>query len=92
MNTLAAVRKLKASFTLTPESMEFVRRMRVERNAGSDSETLDLLLHELIEQVRLQKLEAAVKDYYDSASEEELATETQWAEAGSASMWIGVPE
>jgi hypothetical protein len=92
MATYATPRKLKVSFTLSPEVVAFVKKTRVERGAGSDSEALDLLLKETAQQEKLRQLDAAVKEYYDNATDEELAFETQWAEANSSNMWIGIPE
>jgi hypothetical protein len=92
MATYTTPRKLKASFTLTPESLEFVRQMRVDRNAGSDSEALDMLLRELAQQEQLRQLDAAVKEYYDNATDEELAEQDSWARGAGPNMFAGVPE
>ena len=92
MTMQATVRKMKRSFTLTPESVAFVAETRQKRQAGSDSEALDLLLRELMLEARRQELEAATKAYYDNASDEELTEQREWAEQASRSMWIGVPE
>ena len=76
----ATSRKMKRSFTLTPESVAFVAETRQKRKAGSDSEALDLLLRELMLEAKRQEFEAATKAYYDTASDEELAEQTEWAE------------
>jgi Arc/MetJ-type ribon-helix-helix transcriptional regulator len=88
----ATTRKMKKSFTLTSEAVEFLSETRQRRKAGSDSEVLDLLLRELMQEARRQQLEAATKEYYDTASEEELAEQREWAEQTAPSMWIGLPE
>ncbi len=88
----ATGRKIKKSFTLAPEAVAFLSETRVKRKAGSDSEALDLLLRELMLEAKRQELEAATKEYYDTASDEELAEQLEWAEMASASMWRGVPE
>jgi hypothetical protein len=90
--TSQATRKLKRSFTLAPESVAFVTHTRQIRKANSDSEALDLLLRELMLEAKLQELGAATKEYYDSASDQELSEQREWAEQASRNMWIGVPE
>lgn len=92
MTMQATGRKIKKSFTLAPEAVAFLSETRVKRKAGSDSEALDLLLRELMLEAKRQELEAATKEYYDTASDEELAEQLEWAEMASASMWRGVPE
>jgi len=92
MTMQATARKIKKSFTLAPEAVAFLSETRERRKAGSDSEALDLLLRELMLEAKRQELEAATKEYYDTASDEELAEQLEWAEMASASMWRGVPE
>jgi hypothetical protein len=85
MATQAAGRKIKRSFTLAPESVTFLTETRGKRCTGSDSETLDLLLGELRLEAKRRELDAAIKAYYDSATDEELAEQHEWAEmAGPA--------
>jgi hypothetical protein len=92
MTIQATSRKLKRSFTLSPESVAFVRATRRRRRAKSDSEALDLLLREQIIEAKRQQLEAATKAYYDSASDEELAEQAEWARGAALNMWSGIPE
>jgi uncharacterized membrane-anchored protein len=92
MTMQATERKIKKSFTLAPEAVAFLSETREKRKAGSDSEALDLLLRELMLEAKRQALGAATKEYYDTASDEELAEQLEWAEMASASMWHGVPE
>jgi hypothetical protein len=76
----ATARKLKRSFTLTPESVAFVSETRQQRRTGSDSEALDLLLRESMLEAKRRQLDAATKAYYDTAADEELAEQREWAE------------
>jgi hypothetical protein len=85
-------RKIKKSFTLAPEAVAFLSETREKRKAGSDSEALDLLLRELMQEAKRQAIDAAYKEYYDTASDEELAEQREWAEQTAPNMWIGVPE
>ena len=86
MTLQATARKLKRSFTLTPESVAFVAEMRKKRRANSDSEALDLLLRELMLEAKRRQLDAATKAYYDTASDEELAEQREWAEMTGPNM------
>jgi len=79
---------MKRSFTLTPESVAFVALTRRKRGAGSDSEALDLLLRELMLEAKRQELDAATKAYYDTASDEELAEEQEWAKMAGPSFLL----
>ncbi|MGP8185664.1 MAG: hypothetical protein ACLQKY_06290 [Terracidiphilus sp.] len=92
MATQAAGHKIKRSFTLAPESVEFLTETRRKRCTGSDSEALDLLLRELILEAKRQELDAAVKAYYDSATDGELAEQREWAEMAGPNMFAGIPE
>jgi len=79
---------MKRSFTLTPESVAFVAEMRKKRRANSDSEALDLLLRELMLDAKRRQLEAATKAYYDTASDEELAGQREWAERSGPNIFV----
>jgi hypothetical protein len=88
MTIQATNRKIKRSFTLTPASVEFVAAVREKRKARSDSEALDLLLHELMLEGKRQEIDAAYKEYYDAASDEELAEQQEWAEMAGPNILI----
>jgi hypothetical protein len=92
MATQPTTRRIKRSFTLTPEAVAFLTETRQARQAGSDSEALDLLLRELKLEANRQELEAATKAYYDNASETELSEQRDWARQTSGNMWTGAPE
>jgi len=92
MTIKATTRKMKKSFTLTSESVAFLSETRQQRNAGSDSEALDLLLRELMLEAKLRQIDAAYKEYYDTASEEELAEQRQWAEMAGPNVLLEPPE
>jgi hypothetical protein len=71
-------RKVKKSFSISPESDSFIRRACKERKSTSESETLDVLLRELMT-IRQQKaIEVAYVNYYDSLSEDEVAEHSAW--------------
>ena len=80
MTMQAIERKTKRSFTLSPEAAAFVSETRRKRGAGSDSEALDLLLRDALCESKRQEIDAAYKVYYETASEEDLAEQGEWAE------------
>jgi len=92
METQATSRKIKRSFTLSRESAAFVTEVRRRCQARSDSEALDIVLREAISAQKRAELNAAVKEYYDNATGEELQEQADWAKGASASMFSGVPE
>lgn len=92
MTMQATSRKMKRSFTLAPEIVAFVGETRQKRGAGSDSEALDLLLREVMLAAKRQEMDAACKEYYDTASDEELAEQREWAELAGSNMFLGVPD
>jgi hypothetical protein len=82
--------KIKRSFTITPESAQFLREARKEIHAGSDSEALDLLLRELMLKRKLRALDAAYTDYYDSISEAQSCEEQEWATMAGPGLVAGL--
>jgi len=92
MTQHASTRKVKRSFTLSPESAAFVRDMRKRHKAASDSEALELLLKEKRLSEKLAEIDAAVKEYYDNASDKELREQSEWAEMTGPNMFADVPE
>jgi len=92
MTMQATERKIKKSFTLAPEAVAFLSETREKRKAGSDSEALDLLLREAMLEAKRREIDAAYKEYYDTASDEELAEQREWAEMTGPNIFAGVPE
>jgi hypothetical protein len=71
-------RKIKKSFSISPESEAFIKKNSRERRIKSESETLDLLLRELIAVRQQHALNTAYQDYYDSLTDEESAENRAW--------------
>jgi hypothetical protein len=92
MTMQATNRKIKRSFSLTPEVVAFVGEIRQKRGAGSDSEALDLVLREAMLETKRQQIDAAYQNYYDTASDEDLAEQREWAKMTGPNMFSGVPE
>jgi hypothetical protein len=92
MTIQASTRKIRRSFTLTPEAMAFVRETRNRRGAGSDSKAVELLLKESMLEEKRQATDAACKEYFDSASDEVLAEQREWAEMAWPSILMAATE
>lgn len=92
MATQATNRKIKRSFTLARESVEFLHETRVRRKANSDSEALDQLLTDLRLEAMQREIDAAYKEYYDTVSDEILQEQREWAEGTGRNMFLGIPE
>jgi hypothetical protein len=72
--------------------LAFLGETRRKRKLGSDSEALDLLLREAMLEAKRREIDAAYKEYYDTASDEELAEQREWAEMTGPNIFAGVPE
>ena len=83
---------VKRSFTLSAEAVAFLGETRRKRKLGSDSEALDLLLREAMLEAKRREIDAAYKEYYDTASDEELAEQREWAEMTGPNIFAGVPD
>ena len=86
MTIHATNRRVKRSFTLTPDVAAFVSETRQKQRARSDSEALDLLLRESMLEAKRRQLDAATKAYYDTATDEELTEQREWAEMTGPNM------
>lgn len=71
-------RKIKRSFSISPESHAFIRRAQKERRSRSESETLDALLSELMTVRQQRLLDLAWKDYYDSLTDDDVEEQRAW--------------
>jgi hypothetical protein len=74
------VRKAKKTYSLSPESVEFLEKLRQRPHAPSVS----FILAEILQAVRREQgkaaLERAVADYYSSFSAQDAADEAEWGE------------
>jgi hypothetical protein len=83
-------RKVKKSFSISLESEAFLRQMRKERQVSSESETLDVLLRELMAAQKQRAIEFAYVDYYDSLSDEDMAEQGAWGTFAETQLTEGV--
>lgn len=88
MTLQATQRKVKRSFTLTPESLAFVHETRRRRKAGSDSEALDLLLRDAMFARKREEIDSAFREYYDTVPDEALVEEREWASMAGPSAFL----
>ncbi len=73
-------RRLKKSYTLSPQSVKFLETVRRKRRAASTSAVLEEILESLRRQHERASLERAVADYYSSLTVEDLAEQSEWAD------------
>jgi len=92
MTIQATTRKIRRSFTLSPEAVAFVQETRRSSGVRTDSEALESLLHEARSEAKRREIDAACKEYYDTASEEELAEQREWAERVGPNLLIEAPD
>ncbi len=83
--------KVKKSYSISPESERYIRKVRKARKIASDSQALDQILRDAQESQKLAEINAAYTAYYDSATDEELAAEGGWAELGERTL-AGLPQ
>ena len=75
-------RKAKKSYTLSPESVDFLETLRRKRRARSVSFVLEEILQAVRREAEFAKINQSVSDYYDSLSDEEVEELGQWGEFG----------
>jgi hypothetical protein len=84
MKNPARDRKLRRTFTLSPESLAYLEQEARRQQTDSQSSVLDELLQEKTRERRLAALEANVSAYYDGLSDAEVEEDKVWGEfAGS---------
>ena len=75
-----ADRKAKKSYTLSPESVEFLEASRKKRLAASTSAILEEILQNVRRENEQAAIERAVADYYTSLSNKQAAEQTEWGD------------
>jgi hypothetical protein len=51
-----------------------------------------MLLREAMLEAKRPEIDKACKEYYDTASDEDLKEQQDWAEMTGPNIWSGVPE
>ena len=75
-----ATRKERKTFTLSRDSIRYIKKVRREQSAPSDSSALEEILAESRRAREMAEIESSISKYYDSTSEEERAENKAWGE------------
>jgi predicted CopG family antitoxin len=76
----------KKSYSISKSSVDFLERLRKERNARSVSQVLEELLCRARRQYKIRMLERETTEYYDSMTGEQRREEQQWGDFGIANF------
>ena len=71
-------RKTKKSYTLSPESVAFLEKLRKRRSAPSISSVLEEILQAVRHGQERANIEKSVSAYYSSLSNKEVLEQSQW--------------
>ncbi len=81
-------RKAKKSYTLSPESVNFLETLRKKRRARSISFVLEEILQAARREAELARINQSVSDYYDSLTDEEAEELSEWGKFGLSQLVI----
>ncbi|MGA8313664.1 MAG: hypothetical protein WB755_26810 [Terriglobales bacterium] len=73
-----AARKEKKTYSLSPESVRFIEKVRRERRGESASSALEELIQEKKREAERLRMEASISSYYDSLSDEDREQDRAW--------------
>ncbi len=85
------IQRIKKSYSISPESERYIRKIRKARKIASDSQALDHILQEAQDAQKRAEIGEAYTAYYDSATDEDLAEEKGWAALGERALG-GLPQ
>jgi len=71
-------RKAKKSYTLSPESVEFLEAIRKKRQVPSVSAILEEILQNVRREHKRAFIERAVAEYYASLSDQDATEQAAW--------------
>jgi hypothetical protein len=74
----AAVKKARKTFTLSRESLAFLREVEREKHATSVSAALDELLLEKRMEREQERYQASIGAYYDNLSDDQVEENAAW--------------
>jgi hypothetical protein len=74
------LKKERQSFTLSRESVTYIDTVRRQRRSPSRSSVLDELIRERKREDEKAQIEAKMKAYYDSLTDEQVAGDRLWGE------------
>jgi hypothetical protein len=76
----ANARKIKKSYTLSPESVAFLETLRKRRRAPSISSVLEGVLKAVRRQQVRAEIETSIESYYSTLSDQEAAEQADWGD------------
>jgi hypothetical protein len=76
--------KQKRTFSLSPESLEYLENIRKQKKAPSTSTVLDEIIREKRHASELARAEASIVSYYDSISDDERSELSAWGHFGTS--------
>jgi len=79
-------KKGRLTISLTPETIKFLQRRRVEAQAPSMSAYLEGVFRELQARAELASYQAAATEYYDKLGAAQAEEESNWGRFGTASL------
>lgn len=85
-HTMSNTRKVRKTYTISPQSAAFLETLRRQRRAASTSSVIEEILQALRSKQKRRALDAAVKEYYDSLTAEEELELQEWGEFASAQL------
>jgi hypothetical protein len=91
-NRVRPERKLRRTFTLSPENVAYIENQSRERKIKSLSAVLDELLQEKTREQELAEVEANTIAYYDSLTDEEVEEQRAWGEFAGQTLVLNEEE
>jgi len=74
----SAAKKVRKTFTLSRESMAFLRELEREKHARSASAALDEVLLEKRREREQARCQASIAAYYDALSDSQMEEDAAW--------------
>lgn len=84
--TKTSRRKLKRTFSLSPQALDCLERLRKEHRLPSASAALDLLIRARQLDDEEKRISENITKYYDSLGQEELAENRAWGELAQTQL------
>jgi hypothetical protein len=73
-------RKVKRTFSLSPEALAYLEAIQMDQHLPSVSAALDQVIREKKLEAENKRISASVTNYYDSIGEEEMAEDRAWGQ------------
>jgi len=80
MSQAGTHRKVKRTFSLSPEALACLEAIQMDQHLPSVSAALDQVIREKKLEAENKRISASVTNYYDSIGEEEMAEDRAWGQ------------